>query len=58
MDELLRDILSHLRAVQTSYKGSMGGIGDYYLPQLDVKRVDELVARVREEIDGDPSDLP
>lgn len=58
MGKLLRDVLLHLRAVQSSYKGSMGGIGDYYLPQLDVKRVDKLAARVREVIDGAPPDLP
>lgn len=59
MDELLRDILVHLYEIQKGYKDSLGGNGteDTYVPQLWAKKVDELAARVKEAIDGDPPDL-
>lgn len=60
MDELLRDILSHLHEIQTSYKGSIGGMHNVYLPQLDVERVGKLEARIvaRLEVCDETPDLP
>ena len=46
MKKLLNDVLLHLHAVQTGYKGSIGSIDNAYCPQLDVKQIDELEARV------------
>lgn len=56
MDELLRDILSHLHEIQVSYKDSLGGDGsmDTYVAQLSAEKVNKLAARVKEAIDGDP----
>lgn len=59
MDELLKDILSHLHEIQTSYKGSIGGLHNVYLPQLDVQRIGKLEARVvaRLEVRDEDPDL-
>ena len=40
-------LLDFVRTIQGSYKGSMGGIRDTYLPQLRVKRVDEIAHRLK-----------
>ena len=51
--DLLRAILSLLRGIQGSYKGSMGSLKNVYLPRLDVKRIDELAERVSAWLKGE-----
>ena len=48
MNDLLRDVLDHLRDIQSQRKGSIGSLNNVYLPQLDVDRVDALVTKVAE----------
>lgn len=47
IEELLREIYSLLNTIRWARKGSIGTINNVYLPQLPVKRVDELTAQVR-----------
>lgn len=50
MKEILKDVLDFLYQIQTSYKGSIGGIKTHYLPQLRVEEVDELADRTSQYI--------
>ncbi len=45
--EFLTDIYLLLQSVQAYRKGSIGSIGNVYLPQLSVKRVDIMAEKVR-----------
>ena len=45
--EFLNDIYLLLQSIQAYPKGSIGSMGNIYLPQLSVKRVDIMAEKVR-----------
>ena len=44
--EFLDDIYLLLQSIQAGAKGSIGSINNTYLPQLSVKRVDDMAEKV------------
>lgn len=46
---LMQEVLFFLRDIQRSRKGSIGTIDNVYLPQIDRRRLDRLVARLEKE---------
>ena len=46
--KLLTEVLCHLEQIQGSHKGSIGGVDNAYLPQLNRGLMDGLTSKVRE----------
>ena len=51
LEQLLKDVLSHLHNIQSSRKGSIGSLNNVYLPQLRVNHINQLTARVKQELE-------
>ena len=61
MTELDQELLDLLYSIKGAWKSSIGSINSHYSPQLQVKRVDELTARLYRRIAqraGAGGDLP
>lgn len=46
--ETLVSVRDYLRQIQGSRKGSIGSINNTYLPQLNVRRLDDLLEKLNE----------